>query len=128
MLDQDRQWLRKAGNRLDLLAYQQRPDRDMAEQPACSGVVRPALVAQLVYLADIVKHDSGQQHVAVQLGITLRDRAPQADQADDVLEQSADEGVMHAHRGGRALQPWYDRRITDDAFQQPLDPGILDAR
>ena len=75
-------------------------DDHVAEKLAARGVGKRAIVGKLVDLADVVKKRTGQQQIAVHLGIVSADQVARAKQRDHMVEQAADIGVMQSLGGG----------------------------
>ena len=74
-------------------------------------------------LADIVKDHPGQQQIAVD-AVMLRREVGDVQQRDDMLEQTADPGMMHALGGGRFAEGGGDFGIIEERPQQGLQVEI----
>ena len=72
----------------------------MAEQDALDGVVKADVPGELAEFADVVEDDAGDEQVAVEERIVGGDFVSEGEQADDVLKQAAEPGVMKLARGG----------------------------
>ncbi len=83
---------------------------DVAEELAFVGVGDGAVVAEFIEFADIVEHGGHQKKIDIKLGIVRGDLFGQAAETDDVFEQAADVGVVHAFGGRGALQAFGDGR------------------
>jgi len=73
---------------------------DVAQQCAFDGVLEANLPAQLAHLADIVQDYAGEQQVAIEDGVVGCDAVGQGEQADNVLQQAAQPGVMQLPGAG----------------------------
>jgi len=73
----------------------------LAQQDAFNGVLESDLPREFAELADVVENDRRSSAVAVERGNALRRGRPGAE-ADDMLQQSAQPGVMKL-LGGRGL-------------------------
>src|ERR1700674_5043394 len=98
---------------------------DVAEELTFGGVGDGAVVTKLVELPDVVKDRGGQQEIEVELRIMRGGLLRQAAEADDVLDQAAEIGVMHDLRGGCAFVACGDRGLGDDCDDEFFEPGIL---
>ena len=118
---------RKIRQVAQLVADHPHGDRDVAEQLAFVGVGKAALVVQLVDLADIVQHHAGDQQVVIDVRVVRRGRLRQPADAEHVLDQAAQKGVMNLLGGGRAAVAARDVLIVQHRVQQALQVRIGDA-
>src|ERR1700733_8789038 len=101
MLDQVSQLDRKLGKRPNLLGNHPDRDRDMPQQLAFRRITERTIVAQLINLADVVKHNAREQKVeihAVTHVIMPARQLREASHRKHVLEQAAAESMMNAFR------------------------------
>src|SRR4029079_11665218 len=93
----------KVRQRSQLLLQHLELDDHVPEQLSAAGVGERAIVGQFVNFADVMEERTGQQKVAIDLGIVARDQVAGAKQGNHVIEQTADIGVVKALGGGRVL-------------------------
>ena len=84
----------------------------VADQLAFVGVGEFAVVGKLVDLADVVQEGPHQQQVAVEGRIEPIEPANQVHQSDDVLQQTAQIGVMVFHAGRCLAELAHERSST----------------
>src|SRR5271156_951199 len=125
MLNQHGERSGKIRDGANLFTNHRSADTDVAQQAPLGGVVNAAAVTELINFPDVVQDDAGQKQVRVELGVVGRNRAAQTDEAHDVFEQAADEGVVHGHGRRSSFQLGHDRGVFDHANQQPLEPRIF---
>src|ERR1035437_7855619 len=126
MFEQSLQLGGKAGQLRELGLQHLQFDDHVAEQLAARGVGKRAVVGQFVNLADVMQKRSCQQQVAVDLWIVPAHQVAGAEQRHDVIEQSADVGMMkRLGRGGIAVALG-DLRIRHEQFDQRLEVRILE--
>jgi len=77
-----------------------RADLDVAQKAAFDGVLEADLPREFAHLADVVEDDACEQQVAVEKRVMGCDAVGQGEQADDVLKQAAEPGVMELLGGG----------------------------
>ena len=79
------------------------------------------------HLADVVQDDAGEQQVAVEDGVMRGDAVGQGEQADHVLQQAAQPGVVEL-LGGRGFAVGLgERRVGQHGAQQQLKVGVGEA-
>src|SRR5260370_23472902 len=99
---------------------------DVAEELTLGGVADRAFVAKFIELADVVEQGGDQKKIDIELGIVRGDLFGQATQADHMLEQAAEIGVMHDFGGRRALEADNKLRIAEDSGRQLLQPATFE--
>ena len=124
VLHQRPQLRRKIGQAAQLLRHHAQGDRDMPDQLPVARVREPALVIQLVDLADVVQHHAGEQKVAVDVGVVRRRRARQGAQRKHVLDQPAQIRVVDLLGGGRPAVAPRDVLIVQHRIEQRLQMGV----
>src|SRR3984957_4034126 len=124
MFDENGERRRKIRDGFYFVANDAAADGDVAKQAAGRGVLDAAFVAKFFNFADVVEDDATQQQVGIEFGILLEDTAAEADEADDVFEQAADESVMHHHGGGSAFEFQGGGGVVDNALQQAFQVRI----
>src|SRR5208337_5265721 len=90
------------------------------------GVGKRAVVSKFLKLADVVQKRSRQQQVAVDLGIVAAEQIAGAEQGHDVIEQSADVGMMKRLGGGGVAVALGDLGVGHEQFHQRLQLRILE--
>src|SRR5208282_4893009 len=100
-------------------------DNHMAEELAARGIGKGAIVIQLLNLADVMQKRSRQQQIAVDLGIIAADQIAGTEQGNDVIEESADVGVVKSLGGGGIAVALSNLRIRHEQVDQRLQVGIL---
>jgi hypothetical protein len=118
--------LRLRVERLGTLLDQPEPEVDVAEQPALRGLAETGAGAELRGAADVVEQRGGEEQVAAQPRVELAELAADRRDADGVLEQPAGVVVMPVRCGRQRAQQTADLRITDEAPDRGLQPGMGD--
>src|SRR5579864_2236416 len=127
MLDQSAQARRKIGNAGELLAYDAERDDHMAEQLAFGGVAKTAIVAQLVDLADIVQHGTGEEKIEIH-AVMRRGVPAQLAEREHVLKQPAKPRVVNLLGGRSFAVAGGDIRIVKNRRYQSPDMRIDNTR
>ncbi len=126
VLDHDLEFVGEAGLQGELGLQHFQFDDHVAEQLALGGVGEGAVVGEFVNLADVVQKCAGEQKVAIDLGIVLAHQIAGTEQRDDVIEQSADVGVMQSLGGGGVAVGGGDFRIGHEGLDERLEMRILE--
>ncbi len=84
----------------DLFVEQALGDGDVADQLAFERVVEGGAPGEFADLADVVQDGAGDEEVRVDLRVERGGGEADADEAEDVLEQAADPGVVQTFGGG----------------------------
>ncbi len=90
---------RKIRYRTDGLRHLLGADYHVAKEPTGVGVLHPVLAPQFLKLAEVVEQDPRGQQVGVDFRLELDQRAAEAQDLEDVFQQPAAVGVMHATPG-----------------------------
>ena len=102
-------------------------DLDVAEQRAFQGVFEAGGPGQFADLADVVQDDAGEDQVAHEHGVVRHDAVGEADEADHMLQQAAEPGMMELLGGGSLDEGFADGGVGQDGGDQPLQIGIGEA-
>src|SRR5208282_2201506 len=128
VLEQNLKLRREAGQPGKLGLQQFEFDDHVSEQLAARGVGKRAVVGQLLDLADVMQEGSGQNQIAIDLGIVPAEEIAGAEQGYDVIEQSADVGMMK-RLGGRGIAVALGNLgVCHEELDQRLEVRILKAR
>ena len=119
---------RKARQAVDGALGQSRPDLDVAQEHSLDGVLEADLPTEFAQLADVVQNDAGQKQVAVEQRVVRGDAVGQGEQADDMLEQAPQPGVVKL-LGGRSLAVGGgERRVVEQRGDEQLQVRVGEAR
>ena len=98
----------------------------MPHELAAVGIVDAHAGGKFSRLADVVQKDPRQHEVAVYLRIKRQNRPRRARHAQCVLQQAADERVMHLHRRRCALEGLHKVAILHEFLYQQPQVLVLD--
>ena len=125
VLDQSLEFVGKSGKLRELGLQHFEFDDHVAEQLALSGVGKRTVVGEFVNLADVVQERAGEKQVAIDLRIVAAHQITGAEKRDDVIEQSADVGVVQSFGGRRVAIGVGDLRIGHERLDQRLEMRVL---
>ena len=91
---------------------------DVAEQHALDGVLEADVPGEFADFADVVEDDAGEEQVAVEERVMGGDAVGEREEADDVLQQAAEPGVMELLGGGRFAIGLGDGGVVEDGGEQ----------
>ena len=101
-------------------------DDHVAEQLAFGRVGERPVVGEFVNFPDVVQERTGEQEIAIDLGIVLAHQVAGAEQRDDMIEQPADVGVVQSLGGGRIAIGGSNFRIGHEGLDQRLEMVVLE--
>ena len=116
----------EAGHLPRMAVDQQHTESDMAEELADVRVAEVACEAELLELADVVQDAAGDEDIAVEAIVTISDSVRELDERQDVVEETADIGVVQALAGRTVCQPEKDLRIVDEPREERADMVVID--
>ncbi len=106
------------------LLGQGRADLDVPEQTPFNGVFEADLPTELADLADVMQDHAGEKQVAVEERVMRGDAVGEGAEADDVLQQAAQPGVMKLLGGGCFAVGLRQRRIASNVVSNSLRSGL----
>src|SRR5271156_3078766 len=128
MLQQSFEFGREPRNLIQLGLKHFQFNHHMPEQLAAGGVGKCTVVGKFVNFSDIVQKNSRQQQVAVDLRIVAADQIAGAKKRDNVIEQTANVGVMQGLGGGSVPVSGGNFCIGHESLYQRLEMKILKRR
>src|SRR5581483_5431637 len=117
--------IRKQG---ELLLQHFQLNDHVPEQLPPRGVTERPVIGELVNLADVMQKSAGQQKIAINLGIIAAYQVAGAEQGDDVIQQSANVGVVQSFCRGSAAIRCGNLCIGHEGLRESFEVRILKAR
>src|SRR5579863_9721594 len=128
MLHQSLQFLRKVWQIREFSLEHLEFDDHVAEELALCRIAERSVVGEFVNLADIVEKGTGQKQIAIDLWIVPAHQITGSEQRNNMIQQTADVGVMKRF-GGRSIavcSRYFG--ISHEGLNESFQMRILDSR
>ena len=118
---------REVGQAVHGALGQGRADLDVAQKLALDRIFEACSPGKLAYLADVVEQDAGEHQVAMEDGVMRDNAVSQGQQADHVLQQASEPGVVELLGGRSFAISGSQSRVREDCGDQTLQVGLGEA-
>ena len=126
VLDHRLEFVRESGLESELGLQHFQFNDHVAKKLTPGGIGERAVVGKFVNLADVVQKRSSKEEIAIDLGIVTAHQVAGTEQRDDVIEQTANVGVMQGLGRGSVAVGGRDFRIGHEGLDERLEMRIFE--